>query len=270
MRDREWMESTIRGFWGAVLLLLLTLPACVSPPDPDGVPLGALRLPPGLAHDDALDCRRNDCVDWYRTELKEEGTLEITVSAPDGATGQEEPPQFTVTLTDPEGRTLGRERSMGRDGLSLVHELSAATYLVSVTTPQPRGGFSYQIELGFEALPPPPPPEPEPQFRTQTSAVLEVEGWGQDSQAVLIELGRTAGMRPGLRGRLVEQGDTIGEIVIEQVYPDGSRARIDGTLSTPITPSTTVEIDVPVGAGLPAQESIPTDEGDPVDEGSGP
>jgi hypothetical protein len=119
-------------------------------------------------------------------------------------------------------------------------------------------------------------PEPEPQFRTQTSAVLEVEGWGEDSQAVLIELGRADGIQAGLRGRLIEEGEVIGEIVIEQVYPDGSRARIDGTLVTPVTPSTTVEVEVPVGEGFPAvevvpgYESVPGEEGAPVDEGDGP
>jgi hypothetical protein len=78
--------------------------------------------------------------------------------------------------------------------------------------------------------------------------VLEVEGWGEHTQAVLIEFGSNHGIRRGLRGRLIQDGSTIGEVVVEQVYPDGSRARVDGPLLAPVTSKTIVEIDVPVEA----------------------
>jgi hypothetical protein len=63
-------------------------------------------------------------------------------------------------------------------------------------------------------------------------------------------------MRSGFTGRLVDKGVTIGKLVIEQVYPDGSRARVDGVLSAPVTHETVAEIDVPTGS-LPSGDEAP-------------
>jgi hypothetical protein len=54
-------------------------------------------------------------------------------------------------------------------------------------------------------------------------------------------------MRAGLRGRLVDGGRELARIEIEEVFAEGSRARIRGTLQGPVTPSTLAEIEVPDG-----------------------
>jgi hypothetical protein len=79
--------------------------------------------------------------------------------------------------------------------------------------------------------------------------VLEVEGRPGDPRSVLISRGERDGIRPGLRGRMLQDGEEIATVEIVDVYPDGSRARIDGTLRAPITPDTRVEIDVPLDDG---------------------
>jgi len=60
-----------------------------------------------------------------------------------------------------------------------------------------------------------------------------------------------------MRGRLVEGGKTIAAIVIQDVYPDGCRARIEGSLAGQITPHTTAEIDVPLATAPPAGAETP-------------
>ena len=52
-----------------------------------------------------------------------------------------------------------------------------------------------------------------------------------------------------MRGRLVDHGRPIATIEIVEVYRGGSRARIDGDLSSSIGPSTAVEIDLPTAGG---------------------
>ena len=81
--------------------------------------------------------------------------------------------------------------------------------------------------------------------------VLEVDEPG-NPEAVLIGIGRDAGIQKGYRGRLVADGETLAPVVIETVYPEGSRALIDGPLRGPITPGARVEIDVPVEVPIDA------------------
>ena len=120
------------------------------------------------------------------------------------------------------------------------------------------------MQLAFDAAPPPPQePEP-PKFETHSSAVLESVGYGRDTVAVLIGSGQKLGMQVGFRGKLFDDGKEIGSVVIETVYPDGSRARVEGALSSPVTHATIARIEVPVGLGL--GDSEPEDsEGDPFD-----
>ncbi len=52
---------------------------------------------------------------------------------------------------------------------------------------------------------------------------------------MLLEAGTGTGVQRGMRGELRDGDITIGEIEIEAVYAQGSRARILGGLSAPIT-----------------------------------
>jgi hypothetical protein len=49
-----------------------------------------------------------------------------------------------------------------------------------------------------------------------------------------------------LKGRLIDEGDEIGKVTIKQVYPDGSRAGVDGALTRPLGPDSRVEILIPI------------------------
>jgi hypothetical protein len=71
--------------------------------------------------------------------------------------------------------------------------------------------------------------------------VLEVEG----KRNVLLEAGAKSGIRSGQSGKLIDDGRVIGEIVVTEVYNDGSRARIEAGLSGSVTPRTVAEVQVP-------------------------
>jgi len=74
------------------------------------------------------------------------------------------------------------------------------------------------------------------------SDVIEVERADGVPIAVLIEAGIPTGVSRGQLGRLVEAGREIGRIEIVDVYSGGSRARILGELSGPITANSVVEV----------------------------
>jgi hypothetical protein len=115
----------------------------------------------------------------------------------------------------------------------------------------------YSLRGAFKPAPaPPPPPPPAPRFETRRAAVLEVEGERTQQQSVLLDVGEAAQLRPGMRGVLLDAGKKLGQVVIVNVYPDGSRARVDGALAGPITPRTVAEIQVPL-APEPGAESAP-------------
>jgi hypothetical protein len=65
--------------------------------------------------------------------------------------------------------------------------------------------------------------------------VIEVERAGGEPIAILLEAGTSQGVKPGQSGELIESGQVIGRIEVVDVYSAGSRARIVGGLSSPIT-----------------------------------
>lgn len=223
----------------------LVASSCPPHPDLDGTREGAVRLTVNRSLDGVLDCAANDCADWFRSTTPEQGTLNVLVRALAGGPAIR---RFAVVLQDASGNALDRSQNFGGTEVKLSAPVSAAEYYFAVAANDPQDPLSYSITAEFVPLPPPPPP-PEPRFETLRAAVLEVEGWGTDPQAVLIELGRRDGMQPGLRGRLVNGEATIGEIVIDEIYPEGSRARVAGGVRSPVTSKTRAEIDVPIESG---------------------
>ena len=221
---------------------------CAKPLPPNAVPGGALPLGAGARYGE-LDCPRGDCVHWFRARVGEQGKLIIDVS--DTTADASRPARFEVTLADRNANTLAADASLGRQQVQIIRGVDAASYLVAVSSARPGVRFNYSVRAEFRATPPPRPVHIEPKFDTLTSPVLEAEGYGRDTEAVLIEHGQRHGMRKGLRGRLIEDGVEIGKVVIDQVYADGSRAVVEGELSGPVTGATIVEIDVPIGE-LPA------------------
>jgi hypothetical protein len=229
-----------------VFSLLIALGGCAITPPPHGYPEGALALTPAQPYHDTVNCRRKDCERWYRMRADRKGTFVVDVA---GYEAGKALPQYSVLLTDHTGdNVLARESNLEQSRVRFDRDVGADTYLVGIVAPPKAGGFRFRVTLDFAAAPPSAPSEPPPpKYELHTSSVLESVGYGQDAVAVLIESGRKHGMRVGFRGRLIDGGTEIGRVVIEQVYPDGSRAKIDGALIAPVTHETVVEIDVPVG-----------------------
>ncbi len=232
----------------------LLVAGCAKPPDLDAEPGGAQVLALGEPHDDTLDCRHGDCVDWYRIEVPGRGRLVVEVSA---LASEAPPPGFSAMLADDRGTALDHAESAGQVSVRLEAQApDRAAYLVEVERREPRPPLGYRIEARYEPPPPPraPAPPPKPEFEKVRSAVLQVERQDGRVTAVLLESGSGQGMRPGLRGSLVQGGRVIAQIEVIDVFPEGSRARVDGALAAPITASTMAEIDVPLGASRTRSE----------------
>lgn len=223
------------------------LTSCALTPPPHGYPTGALYLETSGSYRDRVNCPREDCERWFRTRLSRRGDLSVAVDASLRAQAL----RYSVRLMDSRGAQLiAREANAGDVRVHLQRDLAPATYLIGVVSDPDGQAFEFRVQLAFEPAPPASEPEPAPRFETHTSAVLETVGYGQDSVAVLIESGAKLGMQIGFRGVLIDGDEEIGSIVIEQVYPDGSRARIEGALASPVTHATVARIQVPTGLGI--------------------
>jgi hypothetical protein len=252
----------------ALIALASTGAACSTPaPDPDATSDGAILLAPGRSWIDLLACekRTNDCLDLYRVPVEARGRLSVSVE-----TSREAVQARTVTieLLDAKGQRLDAS-TLDASEKRLASDVRDGSYFVAVSSPPGEMRVPYRLQVTFAAAqvaappppvsPPKPPPARPPQARPPTTpppvkeryqavsgAILELGGTAGNDQIVLIELGEAQGLRPGMRGRLVESGKVLGELVIEEVFREGSRARIRGELRAPVTPRTRVEVDVPV------------------------
>ncbi len=204
-----------------------------------------LTLEPAEVREDSLNCLLRDCQRWYRMHVSRAGKFTVNVAAND----PRHEPRISVELRDErEGSLLIRRSGSEKSHVRFGRKVRPGTYLVGVIANTWSPTFTFRVTLDLVA-----PrhvstrPPPRPTIKVETSLVLETEGgYGQDAVAVLIELGSRHGMKPGLHGKLFDGKSEIGRVVIEQVYPDGSRARIQGMLSAPITSETVVKIDVPL------------------------
>ena len=230
----------------APLALAAALLACAKPPpDLDAEPTGAVPLALDQRHADTLECDEGDCADWYRLDVPAKGLLSVDLGpgAPDAPPGG-----LSARMVDAKGETLAIAASSHGEPLQLKAPVAAGTVLVEVTPADPKAAVGYALLGRFKpAPPPPPPPPPAPRFETRRAAVLEVEDARSAQPSVLLDAGEAAGLRPGLRGVLVDGGKKLADVVIVNVYPDGSRARIEGVLAGTISPRTVAEIQVPLG-----------------------
>jgi hypothetical protein len=229
--------------WLVCLAALAVLTGCAKPPppDPDGHAEGAVTLSLGQKHDDSLACKKGDCADWYRIEVP--GPGELTVEVGRGAEGVSLA-GLDTRMVSADGAALAEATGDSSASARKLHsEVTPGPVLVSVAATDPQAELAYSIRAKFTPAPPPKPPEP--RFETRRAAVLEVEGRAGAQMFVLLDAGEDAQLRAGMRGKLVDGGKSLGSIVIQDVYPDGSRARIDGVLAGSITPRTVAEIQVP-------------------------
>ena len=251
MRAPARMRARTLLLCGAFSLAGVAAGCQTTPVDPDGLPGGATLLPMGALHRDQLNCGKGDCADWYRLEVPDRGDLVVSLESPVGAVDGGR--NLTVTLADGRGRQLETQAASPIDGRALITwQTNPGHYMVHVERPgKSRTPLPYELSLRLVRPPPPPrePPPPPPQFDTVVGEVLEVEGGFGDPEAVLVDRGENDGVEPGQSGRLLNEDTTIATIVVVDAYPEGSRARIEGTLSAPISASTRVEIDVPIQSG---------------------
>ena len=237
----------------AIPVLALSCSTCQPPPDPDGAPAGSQSLALGEWKRDALDCGEGDCTDWYRFETGEPGTLRIAAVRVDD---DRELPEFSVALADADGKVLEQSASGGKERVRFTHPEAKGQYapagrftLAVQTPPEGEGALGYELRVTFTAKPAPKaaaPREAPPRFRTIQAALLEVEDRADGGKAVLLDQGSRSGVAIGQLGRLLVGGKKLADIEIIDVYPDGSRAVIRGSLGAAITPDTVAEVDVPL------------------------
>lgn len=261
---------------GAVALLLvlgLALVGCTKKPTPppppppptdaDGSPAQARPLTLAKTRSDSLHRSGNDLDDWYRLEVPGEGTLTVTLTAVD-PTGL---PHLFVALADEQGlSTVQPTRAGGRSQVMVTERVRAGARLVWVgTDPEAVGSIPYELRVDFvprkrapsppkppppptppppRVEPRPPPPPPQPKVEIFRSSVVEVDRAEGDSQLATIRGGEADGLRPGLRGRLVDGGRVIAHFRVVEVYEAGSRVRVDGSISG-VSSRTVVEVDIP-------------------------
>jgi hypothetical protein len=206
-------------------------------------------------HVDEFNCSVGNCVHWYNVAVPRQGKLRLIVEPFELANRAEKRgffdkkqqapglPNFDIALSDGAGKSIARVTSEGGKERAIESSVKKGSYSVSVWSEAPGRPFAYRLTSKFKAAP---KPRAKPRFEVRNAVILEAEGWGTDIEAVLIDLGSTKGMREGLTGRLIDAGEEIGTFEIEQVYPDGSRARIKDRLSRPLGPDTQVEIKVPI------------------------
>jgi len=248
-----------------VLAGLIAVCACAKrPPDPDATPAGANALALDTPRAEVLDCRENDCADWFRAEVPSKGKLVIELAA---VPAEGEDVRISVSLADAQGATLARDQTVGRAAISVSAEVPPATYLVAIASSHPAARFQYTLTARLVLPPPPPPPKavppprkrqppvvkppPPPRFETRRAEVLESDDDGPHGRAVLLDAGASQGLRVGLRGRLLDGGRAIATLEIVEIYPEGCLARVEGAGSGPIGTASVAEIEIPIAPATP-------------------
>lgn len=201
----------------------------------------------GSEREDFLHCERDRCDQWFRLIVERERSIVVEADAP----AHPSLPDFSLTLVSRQLNLLGRDgeplerprrvEKKLQPGVYFVHLESIndhddrLSYKLEVKTPRKRARIRPpKTQRPKRRTPAPPPEPPKPVFLLET-AILEVERDGGEPVAVLLEAGTGTGLQRGMRGELREGDTTIGEIEIVAVYAQGSRARIVGGLSAPIT-----------------------------------
>jgi hypothetical protein len=224
-------------------------PAAPKPaPDPNGAPAQAERLAFKADRADSVDRGRGDLDDWFLLDFSSAGNLKVVVTGAQGAAL----PHIFVAITDLSGQFPGNPvRSGGRPRVGLAQQVAKGQRLLWIgTEPEASGATAYSVRAEFapRVVPRPattPAPPPPPQVSVYTTRVVEFAQGQGETQFATVAGGVNAGMRVGLRGRLKDGGRVIGQLQVVEVFPAGSRVRIDGALAAPVTARTVVEIDVP-------------------------
>ena len=154
-------------------------------------------------------------------------------------------------MLDGSGRLLAEGVPLGPAAfpLGMSVRVKPGTYRFSVVA-RDRAPLTYELLSAFEptprvaAKPPPPPPRP----RKVRIPVLEREESRSGGSNVLLAEGRDRQLLPCLKGKLLDGSQVIGEIELLEIFEEGSRARVVGSLRGTITSRTVAEIEIPVRA----------------------
>ncbi len=215
----------------------------------------------GEVREDFLHCDKGRCSNWYRLVVRQQTGVRLEADSPVDAAL----PDFGLVLKDHDLAAMGEDRIPGKRPRKIAKPLLPGVYFVNIWGLEGDGDLlSYKLVAKRDSArkrparatrkpsrsvpkAAPAPPKP-PAAKLVESDLLEVERQGGEPVAVLLEVGTSDGMEPGLQGELVDQGKVIGRIEIVDVYAAGSRARLVGGLSAPITLETTAKIQKPAGA----------------------
>lgn len=232
----------------AILFLLAgALAACSTtsprPEDLDAEPATAVSLTVGTAVAGSLECADElgpDCRDWYRFQPRQPGQLRVTARSIAAAVEGEEPTEearpVQLRLTDGEGTVLAEAE--GPDATVRWRVKDPGSFLALVSMTPSEAPLQYELTTRIEEA---------PRTRSLRRTVLEVEtGRNGGTAHVLIDGGHDQSLRVGLRGKLIQDGRSIGRIRIVEVFPQGSRAAVEGVLTGPVTPETVAEIELPL------------------------
>ena len=249
-----WTRPSTGIATAALACASLSLACAGAPPaDPDGTPATAqtIEVAPRA---DSLECgadAKPDCSDWFRFRIAAAGALRVTATpvapatpaAPAAGASIPAPAPLELAIAEASGKDVGRAKAgAGAPAAEIPLAAAAPTdYVAVVTLPPGAGAVAYR--LAFDAAGKQAAPTATPAVRTSRWTILEVDEDG----ALLIDGGRQDGLRAGQRGRLVDGKRTLGSLVVVDVFDEGSRARIEGTLSGEITADTVAEIEGPAG-----------------------
>ena len=230
---------------------MLVFLGCRSlPADPDGRPEGARPLEFGTAAHDSLKCDEGDCADWYTIEVDQKGPVAIQL---DPDTGPAWNVEVELLVYDEVGTVIENERTDGRPDLSVRPELAPGKYFIAVGSTTAGNVVPYALVAREEKKAPAAAttgkktPATKPKVETRRGSVLEVSDGGR---SVLLDIGKSQGIKVGQKGRLLTGGAATGALEIVEVYPEGSLARVSGNAKAEA--NSTAEIDVPAATTAPA------------------
>jgi len=218
---------------------------------------------------DSLHCAADHCQNFYGVIVEQAGTLKAEVYAPWGSNM----PDFDLALLDADGNPLARPSKPNGRPRRLTHRLLPGSYYLRVHS---RGNSDTRLKydivtsLSTDVRAPkkprvaskPPRPKPTPKTARKpkqpetapvstaapkrdvlvTAEVLDVDEVDGAAAFVLLDAGEPQRVEEDMQGELREGGQAIGQIVIVEVYADGSRARVIGDLSGEVGIDTQADI----------------------------
>jgi hypothetical protein len=245
--------------WLGSASLAIGMSACALLPaglrsDADGSAATAGPLSLNQPASDELDCGfgRADCSDWFAVEVPGTGELQLRVAiAADAAS--EGAMTLRIHAAEPTDPPLAARQCRSAEPCELARHVASGRHLVQLEAdPGVRASYTLLARLRTAGQPGPATESSgaEPATtRPVPAQIIEFEGRAGGPRTVVLDLGEADGMRAGLQGRLLRDGEIVAEIEIREVYPDGSRARILDDTAGHVSGANGAELDLPIEEG---------------------